>query len=107
MGTTAANVEVTVGSPSGANQAVSGATGTWETAQTVTAAIEDPADTAAIAHTVGGYSGVTSAPIVTVHEVEDLTPTLGAVAAQTYRAGQRVNVRLPGATGATRCCATR
>ena len=54
MGTTAANVEVTVGSPSGANQAVSGATGTWETAQTVTAAIEDPADTAAIRAHGGG-----------------------------------------------------
>ncbi len=77
----------------------------WGTAQAVmvTAAVEVPADTtpgsARIAHTVTGYGSVTSGPTVTVNEVEDLTPTLGAVAAQTYRAGQAVSVRLPGATG--------
>ena len=106
---------VTVVAPSGANHAVSrapgaltftgGATGNWGTAQpvTVTAAVEAPANTvpgtAAIQHTVGGYSGVPSGPVVTVNEVEDVTPTLGAVTAQTYRAGQAVSVRLPGATG--------
>ena len=77
----------------------------WGTGQAVmvTAAVEVPADTtpgsATIAHTVTGYGSVTSGPTVRVNEDEDLTPTLGAVAAQTYRAGQAVSVRLPGATG--------
>ena len=108
-------VTVTVGPPTGANHAITpapgaltftgGATGNWGTAQpvTVTAAREVPADTtpgtALVSHTVGGYSGVTSGPSVTVGEDEDVTPTLGAVVAQTYRAGQAVSVRLPGATG--------
>ena len=105
-------VTVTVGPVSGANHAITPAPGAltfdatnWGTAQpvTVTAAVEVPADTtpgtALVTHTVGGYSGVTSGPSVTVGEDEDLTPTLGAVAAQTYRAGQAVSVRLPGATG--------
>ncbi len=109
---------VTVGAVSGADHAVSvsgapvvltftgGATGNWGTAQpvTVTAAVEDPANavagTALILHTVGGYNGgTTNDRTVNVNEVEDVTPTLGAVAAQTYRAGQAVSVRLPGATG--------
>ena len=108
-------VTVAVGAPSGANHAITlapgaltftgGAPGNWGTAQpvTVTAAVEAPANTvmgtALVGHTVGGYSGVTSGPDVTVNEDEDATPTLGAVAAQTYRAGQAVSVRLPGATG--------
>ena len=107
---------VTVVAPSGANHAVSrapgaltftgGATGNWATAQpvTVTAAVEDPANTvtgtALILHTVGGYNGgTTNDRTVNVNEIEDVTPTLGAVTAQTYRAGQAVSVRLPGATG--------
>ncbi len=108
-------VTVTAGPVSGANHAITrapgaltftgGATGNWGTAQpvTVTAAREVPADTtpgsALMTHTVTGYSGVTTASYVTANEVEDVTPTLGAVAAQTYRAGQAVSVRLPGATG--------
>ncbi len=75
----------------------------WETAQTITVQGVNDSNTtpgsATIAHTVTGYSGVTSGPDVRVNEDEDLTPTLGAVAAQTYRAGQAVSVRLPGATG--------
>ncbi len=107
---------VTVVAPSGANHAVSrapgaltftgGATGNWGTAQpvTVTAAVEDPANavagTALILHTVGGYNGgTTNDRTVNVNEIEDVTPTLGAVTPQTYRAGQPVSVRLPGATG--------
>lgn len=44
---------------------------------------------------------VTLTAPVTVGEIEDTVPTLGAVAAQGYRAGQGVNVRLVGpATGA-------
>ena len=108
-------VTVTVGPVSGANHAITpapgaltftgGATGNWGTAQpvTVTAAREVPADTtpgtALVTHTVTGYSGVTTASYVTVNEVEDVTPTLGAVGALTYSAGQAVSVRLPGATG--------
>ncbi len=109
---------VTVGAASGANHAVSvsgapvvltftgGATGNWGTAQpvTVTAAVEDPANTvtgtALILHTVGGYNGGTMDDrTVEVNEVEDRTPTLGAVTAQTYRAEQAVSVRLPGGDG--------
>ena len=73
----------------------------WETAQTVTVRVVRDTDTttgsATIGHTVGGYSGVTTGSDVRVNEDEDLTPTLGAVVAQTYRTGQPVNVRLPGA----------
>ncbi len=42
---------------------------------------------------------MTTGSDVRVNEDEDLTPTLGAVPVQTYRAGQAVSVRLPGATG--------
>ncbi len=109
---------VTVGAVSNTNSAVSvsgapvvltftgGATGNWGTAQpvTVTAAREVPADmtagSALILHTVGGYNGgTTNDRTVEVNEDEDETPTLGAVTPQTYRAGQAVSVRLPGATG--------
>ena len=83
-------------------------TATWETGQavTVTAGSEvgnTAAGTATVSHTVTAaagspYAGV-SAPVVSVTEIEDVTPTLGTVPAQTVRAGQRVNVRLPAATG--------
>ncbi len=98
-----AAVTVTIASSDGG--AVSRAPGaltfdatSWETAQAVTAG-PDPGTTpgsAMIAHTVTGYG---SGPTVRVNEDEDATPTLGAVAAQTYRVGQRVSVRLPWATG--------
>ena len=47
----------------------------------------------------GGATGMADDRRVDVNEIEDLTPTLGSVAAQTYRAGQAVSVRLPRATG--------
>ncbi len=81
-----------------------GATGNWGTAQTVTVTVAADGNTvagsAAFSHTAGGYSAGQALYLsMTVQEIEDETPTLGAVAAQTYRAGQRVSVRLPGATG--------
>ena len=103
-------VTVTVGAPSNTNSAITRAPGaltfdatSWATAQAVTVTAGTDAGTtegmATIAHTVTGYGSVTSVPDVTVTEDEDETPTLGAVAAQTYREWQPVNVRLPGATG--------
>ena len=102
-------VTVTVGAASNVNSAITRAPGaltfdatSWGTAQAVTVTpgtdLGTTPGTATVAHTVTGYGSVTSGPTVTVTEVEDLTPTLGAVAAQTYRAGQAVNVRLPAAT---------
>ncbi len=102
-------VTVTVGAPSNTDSAITRAPGAltfdatrWATAQAVTVTAGTDAGTtegsATIAHTATGYGSVTSGPTVTVTEDEDATPTLGAVAAQTYRAGQAVSVRLPGAT---------
>ena len=102
-------VTVTVGAPSNTDSAITRAPGaltfdatSWGTAQAVTVTAGTDAGTtegsATIAHTVTGYGSVTSGPDVTVTEDEDATPTLGAVAPQTYRAGQAVSVRLPGAT---------
>ncbi len=81
-----------------------GATGNWGTAQTVTVTVAADGNTVAgsatFSHTAGGYSAGQALYLsMTVQEIEDETPTLGVVAAQTYRAGQRVSVRLPGATG--------
>lgn len=76
----------------------------WQTAQTVTAMDDGntTTGTARVDHIIRRATdpmGTTFLLPVEVTELEDTTPTLATVPNQTVQAGQRVNVRLPAATG--------